>query len=138
MTFPKCSAPVCSCIATPQDSLLVAQRHLSGHQQQEMPCWSGHRVVSWPSCDCSHGCPPVGHTAPSQTQYCEGTPVIFYLFFVPSAAKILRPLTDLHSKPGPATAQEWSEEMSAAFLASKAAPARQSAWLTFQLLPSCP
>ncbi len=51
---------------------------------------------------------------------------------VPSAAKILRPLTDLlRSLPGPATALEWPEEMSAAFLAAKAAP-----WLTLQLLPS--
>ncbi len=54
--------------------------------------------------------------------------------FVPSAAKILRPLTDLlRSLPGPATALEWPEEMSAAFLAAKAAPL-----LTLQLPPSCP
>jgi hypothetical protein len=46
----------------------------------------------------------------------------FYHCFVPSAARILRPLTDiLRGSPGPAIALEWSEEMPAAFLAEKAA-----------------
>jgi hypothetical protein len=48
--------------------------------------------------------------------------VKFYHCFVPSAARILRPIIDvLHGSPGPAVALEWTEEMPAAFLASKAA-----------------
>jgi hypothetical protein len=46
----------------------------------------------------------------------------FYRRFVPAAAKILKPLTDvLHGSPGPSTALEWSEDMAAAFAAAKAA-----------------
>ncbi len=46
----------------------------------------------------------------------------FYHRFVPAAARILKPLTDvLCGSPGPSTALEWSEDMAAAFAAAKAA-----------------
>jgi hypothetical protein len=46
----------------------------------------------------------------------------FYRRFVPAAARILKPLTDvLRGSPGPSTALEWSEDMVAAFAAAKAA-----------------
>jgi len=46
----------------------------------------------------------------------------FYRSFVLAVARILRPLTDfLHGSPGRAFILDWSEEMSAAFQATKAA-----------------
>jgi hypothetical protein len=66
-----------------------------------MPLWSStaRRLPTWRL------------PAPSQTQYGKGTPGLFghhKLRFVPSAMKILRPLTDiLRGSPGPTTALEW-------------------------------
>jgi hypothetical protein len=46
----------------------------------------------------------------------------FYRRFVPAAARILKPLTEvLHGSPGTSTALEWTEDMAAAFAPAKAA-----------------
>ncbi len=64
------------------------------------------------------------HLRPTTVKELQGFlgTINFYLRFVPSAARILKPLTDvLRGSPGPTTALEWSEDMEAAFAAAKAA-----------------
>ncbi len=91
-----------------------AQRHVFGHQQGEVRLWSGSRRISGTSRDCSWN-------FTNRLQSFLGT-ANFYRSFVPATARILRPVTDvLHGSPGPAFILDWSEEMSAAFQAAKAA-----------------
>ncbi len=64
------------------------------------------------------------HPRPTTVKELQGFlgTINFYRRFVPAAARILKPLTDvLRGSPGPFTAVEWSEEMAAAFAAAKAA-----------------
>jgi hypothetical protein len=98
----------------PQGPYPEAQRRVFGHQQGELLLCSGNNRISGTSCDCSWN-----FTNRLQGFLGEAN---FYRSFVPVAARILRPLTDvLHRSPGPAFILGWSEEISAAFQAAKAA-----------------